>query len=261
MFEHAILLDPGFALAHAGLASACVLFFEMHENEDGRWLERGRASCARALDLEPGLPEALAARARIFYSQKRYEEAIRDVHRAIEMKRDCEGAYNVLARALFESDRWAEALESLDQAMAVAGDDYNVYVPYINILESLGRREEAETLRRREIEVLEQQLRGVPEDVRARILLAADFAATGREDEAVREVQKAVDLRPGDSNVLYNAACTFGVLKRKPEAIDHLRRARRAGYKSVEWIRRDPDLACLHGEPEFERLFDPTSKG
>ena len=260
MFEHAILLDPGFALAHAGLANVCGLVYEWHE-ADERWLERGRASCARALALEASLPEALVGRARILYAQKRYEEAIRDVRRAIELKRDCDGAYNVLARALFESDRWAEALESFDQAIAVSADDYNVYVPYTNIFEGLGRREDADRLRTKEIEVLEQQLRVVPEDVRARILLAADYAATGREGDAVRELQKAVDLRPNDSNILYNAACTYGALKRKPEALDLLRRAKRAGYTSIEWIRRDPDLSCLHGEPEFERLFDPSSKG
>ena len=114
MFEHAILLDPGFALAHAGIANACGLVYEWHDS-DRSWLERGRASCERALALDPSLPEALVARARILYAQKRYDEAVRDVRRAIEMKRDCDGAYNILARSLFESDRWAEAIESVDQ--------------------------------------------------------------------------------------------------------------------------------------------------
>ena len=229
--------------------------------EGRRWLERGRAACERALALDPSLPEALVGRARILYAQKRYDEAIRDVRRAIEMKRDCDGAYNILARSLFESDRWAEAMESVEQAVAVNGDDYNVYVPYINIFEGLGRREDAARLREREIAVLEQQLKDVPEDVRARILLAADYAASGREADAVRELQKAVDLRPHDSNILYNAACTYGVMERKAEAIDLLKRAKAAGYPNPDWIRRDPDLACLHGEPEFEKLFEPSSKG
>jgi len=32
--------------------------------------------------------------------------------------------------------------------------------------------------------------------------------------------------------------------------------ATRAGYANPDWIRRDPDLVCLHGEPEFEKLFE-----
>ena len=255
MFEHAILLDPGFALAHAGIANACGLVYEWHDS-DAAWLERGRTACERALALDPGLPEALVARARIFYTQKRYDDAVRDVRRAIEMKKDCDGAYNILGRSLFESDRWAEALESVTQAIAVNGDDYNVYVPFTNIYEGLGRTEDAAKLREREMAVLEQQLKDVPEDVRARILLAADYAATGRQEDAVRELVKAVDLRPHDSNILYNAACTYGVLKRKPEAIEMLRCAKAAGYANLDWIRRDPDLACLHGEPDFEKLFE-----
>ncbi len=259
MFEHAILLDPGFALAHAGIANACGVVYEWHE-KDERWLDRGRAACERALALDPSLPEALVGRARILYAQKRYDEAVRDVRRAIEMKRDCDGAYNILARSLFESDRWAEAIESVDHALAVNGDDYNLYVAYINVFEGLGRREDAERLRQREIAVLEQQLKDVPEDVRARVLLAADYAVSGRGAEAERELQRAVDLRPNDSNILYNAACTYGVMGKKPEAIDMLKRAKVAGYQNLEWTRRDPDLACLHGEPDFEKLFDPSSK-
>jgi len=181
---------------------------------------------------------------------------VRDVRRAIEMKRDCDGAYNILARSLFESDRWAEALESIGQALAVNGDDYNVYIPFTNIYEGLGRSEDAAKLREREILVLEQQLKDVPEDVRARILLAADYAAVRRDADSVRELQKAVDLRPQDSNILYNAACAYGVLKRKGEAIEMLRRAKAAGYANPDWIRRDPDLASLHGEPDFEKLFE-----
>jgi non-specific serine/threonine protein kinase len=258
MFEDAILLDSGFALAHAGIANACGLVYEWHD-ADPKWLDRGRASCERALALDPSLPEALVGRARLFYTQKRYDDAVRDVRRAIEMKRDCDGAYNILARSLFEADRWAEAIECVDQAVAANGDDYNLYVPFINIFEGLGRTEDAARLRAREISVLEQQLKVVPEDVRARILLAADYAATGREADGGRELQKAVDLRPYDSNILYNAACAYGVMRRKAEAIEMLQRAKAAGYANPDWIRRDPDLACLHGEPDFEKLFEPSS--
>jgi hypothetical protein len=44
-------------------------------------------------------------------------------------------------------------------------------------------------------------------------------------------------------------------MKRKPEALEALRKAWDAGFRDPDWARRDPDLALLHGDPEFERLY------
>ena len=76
----------------------------------------------------------------------------------------------------------------------------------------------------------------------------------GRNDDAVRQLETAVTLRPDDANVLYNAACTYGIMGRKAEALDMLRKALEAGYGNRDWAARDPDLACLHDDPEFRRL-------
>src|SRR5271156_4481454 len=46
MFEHAIKLDPNFALAHAGLATACGMIYQFRE-ENSRWIEKGLAACER----------------------------------------------------------------------------------------------------------------------------------------------------------------------------------------------------------------------
>ncbi len=57
--------------------------------------------------------------------------------------------------------------------------------------------------------------------------------------------------------MIYNAACVFCQLGKKPEALDALRKAWDAGWKDAAWARRDPDLALLHGDPEFEKLYPP----
>jgi non-specific serine/threonine protein kinase len=256
MFEHAIRLDPNFALPHAGIANVCGMQFELH-GRDPRWVEKGLAAANRAFELEPQLPEALSARARIFLAQQNYDEAIKFAYKAIERKQDCDGAWDVLGRALFTADRWKEAAEVVDRATEASADDYNVYIPYMNCLSSMGETERANKLRQRHINVLEQQVDMVPEDVRARILLANNHAYFGNKSEAAQHLEKAVAMRPNDPNTLYNAACTYGLLEMKTEALAMLKRASETGFTDMEWVSRDTDLACLHGDPEFERLIAP----
>ena len=253
MFEHAIKLDPDFALAHAGIANVCGMQFELH-GRDPRWIERGLAASTLASELDPNLPEGLTARARIFLAQQKYEEASRYARKAIERKQDCEGAWDVLGRALFASDRWKEAAGLVERALEASGDDYNVYIPYVNAFHALGEAESARKLRRQLIRVLEQQLEVVPEDVRARILLANSYASLGEGRNASEHLEKAVAMRPNDPNVLYNAACTYGLLQMKAEALAMFSKAAAAGFSDIEWASRDSDLACLHGDPEFERI-------
>ncbi len=256
MYEQAIKLDPNFALAHAGIAYICGIIHEIREHNP-KWVERGDAACNKALELDPNLAEALVARARISYSQRQHEQAIEFAKRAIALKPDCEGVYNVLGRVYFASGRFQEAAELTEKAIEANGDDYNVFIPIVNALERLGRTEQLKRYRQMEMRALERQLEVVPEDVRARSLLAADYANMGRSEDAVRHLEMTVALRPNDSNVLYNAACTYTVLGKKAEALDLLRRALASGYSNFDWPRQDPDLSSLHADPEFLKLFPP----
>jgi len=259
MYEHAMTLDSRFALAYAGLANVCGLFYDWHER-DSKWLEKGRGACERALALEPELAEALAARARIYWSQRKYDEAIRDARAALERKPDCEGAYWTLGQALFASDRFEEVAALTPRGLELCGDDYNIYVPFLLAAERLGHLESARQLRQQQNRVFERHLEWVPEDTRARILLASNYAWVGNEVEAMRELQKAVALRPNDSNILYNAACVYGVLQKADDALALLKRAGEAGLSASDWWARDPDLACLHGNPEFQRLIEEAKR-
>ena len=254
MFENAVILDPNFALAYAAIANVCA---QNHYNygRDPVWMERAMKASETAVVLRPDLPEVQVAQAWILYANGKYDEAVAVVQKAIDRKRDCEGAYYILGRTLFASGRYQEVANMADAAVEASGEDYNIYVPILNSLGALGKQETLRNVRQRFVTALERHLRQVPEDARARILLAQRYAELERLDEAVRETNLAITLRPNEATVLYNAACTFCALKRKPEALDALRKAWEAGFKDPEWARRDPDLELLHGDPEFERLY------
>jgi serine/threonine protein kinase/Flp pilus assembly protein TadD len=254
MFENSFTLDPKFALAFAASANACALLYTNY-GRDTVWMERAKAAAQKATALSPDLPEVQVGEAWIQCADGRYEEAVRTVKQAIERKRDCEGAYYLLVRALFASGRYQEVASIADVALEASGEDYNAYVPVMNSLAALGKDDALKNIRQRLISALENHLKKVPEDARARILLGGHYAEVNRIDDAVRETNLAITLRPNEAVVLYNAACNYCLLKRKPEAIDALRKAWEAGFKDPGWARRDPDLALLHGDPEFERMY------
>lgn len=253
MFEQAIQLDRNFALAYAGIAHLCGLIYELRD-QNADWISRGLAACDRAMALAPELPEVMVARARLFYAQKKFDETELMARRAIERKRDCDGSWNILGRALLSQGKYQEAVSLAQQALDANGDDYNTYIPYHVCMKRLKLQVEAENLRERMVVVLRQQLEMVPEDVRARILLSSNLAASGDIEEGIRHLQTAVALRPNDGNTLYNAACTYGVLGRKVEALETLKKAIGAGYGNLNWAARDSDFECLHDSPEFRKL-------
>ena len=254
MFENAVSLDPSFALAYAASANACAMYYSFF-TRDQVWVERAREASGKAVALRWDLPETHVSQAWVLYAAGLYDEAVRMVKKAIERKRDCDGAYYLLCRALFAAGRAQEVVDVSESTIEASGEDYNVYVPILNALGDMNKQEAQLNMTQRFCVALENHLKHVPEDARARILLGANYARLGREQDALRELNLAVTLRANEASILYNAACVYCGLKRKAEALDTLRKAWEAGSKDAVWARRDPDLAMLHGDPEFERMY------
>jgi len=254
MFDNAVVLDPSFALAYAACANACAMYYSIF-TRDQVWIDRAREASGKAVALRWDLPEVQVSQAWVLYAAGLYDEAVRMVKKAIERKRDCEGAYYLLFRGLFAAGRCQEVVDLSESAIEASGEDYNVYVPILNSLGSLEKEEFSLNMTRRFSTALEDHLKHVPEDARARVLLGANYARLKREQDALRELHMAVTLRADESSILYNAACTYCRLDKKAEALEALRKAWDAGSRDPVWTRRDPDLNLLHGDPEFERLY------
>jgi serine/threonine protein kinase/Tfp pilus assembly protein PilF len=257
MFENAVALDPSFALAYAACANACAMYYSFF-SRDQIWVERAREASGKAVALRWDLPETHISQAWVLYAAGLYNEAVRMVKKAIERKRDCDGAYYLLCRALFAAGRSQEVMDVAESAIEASGEDYNVYVPIMNSLGSMGKEEARRNMTLRITVALESHLKQVPEDARARVLLGGAYADVGRTDDALRELNLAVTLRANEASILYNVACVYCLLKKKREALDALGKAWEAGSKDAVWTRRDPDLALLHGDPQFERLYPET---
>lgn len=254
MFENAVTQDEGFALAFAAIANVCA-YYHAHYSQEDAWIDRARAAAERAMALQPDVPEVMVAQAWILYAKRQYDEMTAIVRNVVARKRDCEGAYYLLLRGLYASGKYQEVANVADEAIESSGTDYNVYVPILNSLGAIGKEEAVQNIRHRAIQAMEGHVRQVPEDARARILMAAFYAEQGRHEDAVREANLAMLLRPNEAMVHYNAACTFCLMNKKAEALEALNKAWRNGFRDAVWARRDPDLTVLHGDPEFDKLY------
>ena len=254
MFNDAVTQDPGFAQAHAAIANVCAQCYWLYEREPAL-VERARDASEKAMDLRPDLPEVKVAQAWLLYSRGENHEAAQILRSVVAQKRDCEGAWYLLLRCLFASGQYQEIVTSSEEALEASGTDYNVYVPILNALGALAKKEALANLVLRAVQAFEAHLREVPEDARARGLLASYYAEIGRSEDARREATMAMTLRPNEPLILYNAACTFCLMDLKAEAMDAIGKAWRAGWRDADWAWRDPDLGILHEEPEFKRLF------
>ncbi len=75
---------------------------------------------------------------------------------------------------------------------------------------------------------------------------------SGERDRAREAAAHAARL-VGNTTGLYNLACYYAVAGQRTEAIRHLRSGLDLGM-AIMWIRDDPDLVSLHGDPEFESI-------
>ena len=258
MYENAVALDPDFALAHAGLANACAEYYWHFERNQG-WLDRAIASTRIASAKGSGAAGIKLAEAWVDYAEGRYEMAVNTMREVLETNPDIDGGYYLLGRALFEAGRYQEIVDIKDDIMAHAGENYNTVMPLHNALGALGKKDALMNFVHQEMAVYEEALKKTPEDARVRVLLAGLYAKVERFEDAKREADMAMALRPDDAMILYNTACAFCAMNNSKDAMNALRKAWESGYRNATWTRQDPDLELLHDDPEFERLYPPTS--
>ncbi|MEP6705097.1 MAG: protein kinase, partial [Acidobacteriota bacterium] len=224
-----------------------------------QWIDRAIAATQKASANGNDAPEIRLAEAWVQFAKGSYNDAVEKTRLALTRDPDLDGGYYLLGRALFEAGRYQEIVDVMEVALTHAGENYNTTIPIHNALGALGKTDALKNYLHREIAIYEDHLKKVPEDARVRVLLAGDYAANGRLEDATREADMAIALRPDDTMILYNTACVFGLMNKPNESMAALKKSWEGGNRNAAWTRKDPDLAILHGMPEFEELFPAAS--
>src|SRR6185369_3636448 len=144
-------------------------------------------------------PEIRCAEAWVMFAEGRYDDTVERLRAALKKDPDLDGGYYLLGRALFSAGRYQEVVDMTEEAMAHAGENYNTTIPIHNALGALGKSDALNNYLHREVAIYEEHLKKIPEDARVRVLLGGDYAKQGRFEDAKREADMAMALRPDDS--------------------------------------------------------------
>jgi serine/threonine protein kinase/Flp pilus assembly protein TadD len=254
MFERAIEVDPGYALAYAGVADCCS-FLYMYWDGSKSNLESADSASRKALELDPELAEAHASRGFAVSLSKRYEEARQEFERALQLNPKLYEAHYLYARACFQEGKLEEAVRHYQDASRVRPEDYQALLLMQAPLKALGRKTESEEALRRGLAVARAHLELNPDDARALYLGAGALAQLGERERALEWTRRAFAIDPEDSGVLYNVACSYALLGQNDDAIACLEKAVQNGFGHREWLENDSDLDPLRGEQRFQAIL------
>jgi non-specific serine/threonine protein kinase len=253
MFSKAIELDPGYSLAHAGLADCCTFLF-MHvvgrEEMRAAAIEAGR----QAVDLDPELAQAHVSLGLALSLTRDHDAAEREFETALRLDARLFEAHYFYARDSFMQGKLEKALKLYEKAFELRPEDYQSPLLAGQIYEDLKQPEMAETSRRRGLKAAETRLALHPDDVRALYMGANALVALGERERGLEWAQRAFALDPEDAMLLYNLACISSMATRIEDALDFLERSVRAGMNRLAWLQNDSNLDAIRSHSRFQAV-------
>ncbi len=254
MFTRAVIRDPAFALAYAGLAD-CWSFIYLYGTRSDIVREQAGWASERAVELAPANAVAHASRGIALSLSRREEEAEAEFEKAVRLDPDSYEAYYFYARHAFAHGALAKAADLYEAAMRIRPEDYQAPLLIGQVYDCLEMPERAAAARRRGIEAAEQHLQLNPDDARALYMAANGMAALGDSQRAREWAGRAAALRPDDAMLLYNVGCIYSLLGCVEQALSCLERAAELGIRQRGWFENDGDLRPLRTHQRFQALI------
>ncbi len=253
-FNRAIVADPSYALAYAGLAH-CYAYLFMYFDPRPDNLKFSRNASTHALALDHNLAEAHAARGLAVSLSQRYEEAEDEFEAAIRLDPSLFEAHYFYARTCFAQGKYEAACRLYEAASEANHDDAQALTLLGFTYRTMGEDELANAASTRALARLERLLELNPDDPRATYLSADALLQLGHPDAALRRAERAAALDPEDPYALYGLTCIYSQLQMVDKGIDALRRAVAYGFGHKAWIANDSDLDALRQDPRFQNLM------
>ncbi|HEY6070131.1 MAG TPA: tetratricopeptide repeat protein, partial [Chthoniobacterales bacterium] len=282
-FNQAVARDPNYALAYTGLSRAYILIPFFTGGDRLSAYKKAKEAALKALQLDPNLAEAHLALGKVlFFYDIDLPGAMREYQRAVELKPNDAGAHHWYGNdSLAALGRFDEAIAEgkraveLDPLSPVINADFGTTFYYA------GRFDESARQLRKTLEIdptffyahfnlgITLQATGdlaaaiaeygkakqLNDDTFMAVNVAQAKAFAGDKDAAVQMLAELDKLSQTREVVGYWRALLYLSLNNKDEAVRWLEQdyQERDG-SNISWIKVDPLLRPLHGDPRFEAL-------
>jgi len=209
-FRQAIALDPGYALAYAGIGYVYAVGAGTYE-EPGEAMRKAREASLQALNLDDALPQAHFSLALVkWWADWDWTAAEAGFKRAIELDTNNAIYRAVYADFLSTQERFPESVAQAQRAQEL--DPISVYVSSALAKVYYNAREYE-----RALEGYRQMLELDPDSARAQRGLGRVLLQQGRYDEAIDALRQAVS-RKADPDFISDLAHAYAVAGRRDEA-------------------------------------------
>ena len=284
-FQQAIAIDPNYATAYAGLAESYILIPLFDAGSPQDYFPKAKAAAERAIELQETSAEAHTALALLFcFSDVNFSQSEKEFKRAIELNPNYATAHHWYGNALLVAlGRFNEAISENKRAVeldplsliinADLGSTFMLARQYDQAIAQLQRTltldnkfgythwnlGQALYLKGDTAAAIAeyQKARTLDDDPQIVALLGRAYADTGQKDQAL-ELVRELEARATQQFVRgYLMALVYIGLGDKTKAMDYLEREYQ-NHDNIDtaWIRADPMLDPLRGDPRFEALAD-----
>jgi adenylate cyclase len=220
LFQHAIDLDPNYAAAYVALGGSHyeAVVSGWTEFRDAE-LDRAETLAQKALALDPATTSAYRLLARINRYRERYDLALGQIDRALEINPNDAGSYAYRGVILVFAGKSADAIPWLEGALRFDGANANAAQVLCTAYYLLGRYGEA-------VEACDRALARNPGrtiQMMARPVLAAAYSQLGRDRDAAGERAIVARLVPFFDAERF--ASQFGTQETRDQMLEGLKKA------------------------------------
>ena len=248
-------VDPNYPQAWAlmGLAQAN-LRYGFSGNET---LDDGASAAERALALDPDIAEAHLPKAWRFAEQGFHEEANAEIVTALRLGPESWEVNKEAARLFYRQRRTEDAARHLEKATQLMETDFHglgmLFAYYHSKDDASGARRAAE----RVVAQVEKVLAQDPENGAALAFGAMSFAVLDQPERAQQWIDQALLLDPDNLMMRYNLAWGLNkIFQDKEAALNMLGPVfANAGANIIRLAANDPNLDSLREDPRFQQML------